>query len=129
MGDPTNTAANTVNDIIYETLSAGESAIEAVITIEQPWLANPIGRAILNFFLGIIGDAIYKQIAQLLTAMVIDIQVNGESSKAVASANSLMAVLEKGDQSAIDQASKDFDTAYEALIHWDGAATDVTTPP
>ena len=118
-----NKQADLVNEIIHQGLDGGKGALKAYIMIQAPIFANPFGSMFLSFILFFVEKYFYKYISLVATNMVIDIQVNGEKAKAYKACNSLMNVLNGGDQNAIDQANKDFNDSYSSLIHYDGNST------
>lgn len=123
MSDPTTTnqTASVVNGILSNLINgAGITAAESAAIAEFPWLGLPIIKQIFELVLNKVASIIYDQAAYAATKVVIDVQVGLEESATGPAFQNLQMAIASGDQAAIAKASKDLDTAYSNLIHFDG---------
>lgn len=126
MANPTtdNKLADFINGIINALIVGGEAAAEAyIISLDPTILAIPVVKVLIEGGLKYIGGFVYAYLARGATNLVIDIQTNGEQSKAVIAATALQMAIASGDQNVIKKAAQDASTAYGNLIHWDGSTT------
>jgi hypothetical protein len=110
------------NELVAAAISGGEKGLEAYLAVAAPILEGPIVGVLTNEVISLIGQAVYTNLANLATALVIDFQTNGEESKAYQAVTNLNAAKAAGDANAIAKASQDFDNALGGLIHSDGSA-------
>jgi hypothetical protein len=133
MSDPTtvNKTAALIDGILQKIIEgAGEDVIVALILADTANIVaipvvGVIWKAIVQVVVGKIGAYFYIQAANAMTKVIIDIQVGGEENAANQTFQNLQMAVASGDQHAIDQASKDLDAAYGALIHSDGSYSPV----
>lgn len=118
-----NPVATVVNSILKELIeNVGETAAEAAIIADVPWLGVPVVKQVFEYLLGFVGSYIYKQAAWGATKIIIDVQTKMEASAAYSAFQNLQMAIASGDPGAITKASQDLDKAYAALIHFDGSA-------
>lgn len=124
MSDPTttNTLASLVNSAISQAMSLGVDAVEAAIIVDFPILGYPGLKQLLEWVLGMIEGYFYHQAAASATKVIIDIQVGLETSAVNSAFKNAQAAIATGDTSGIEQASKDLDSSFANLIHYDGSA-------
>lgn len=121
---PVNTLADIVNGIISAINQGGLTAAEAYVTALNPAV---FGEPIIAYFvdkgLGWLESLIAEIEVRDATAIVVDIQTNGEQSAVVQAGAALAFANASGDQDAISKAKQGLVTAYGGLIHFDGVAT------
>ena len=125
MSDPTpvNSAADVVNGIIKAINSGGVTAAEAFVTALDPeLLGNPIVAYFLDKGIEWLADLIQQIEIRDATAIVIDIQTNGEQSAVIQAGAALAFANASGDKNAIEKAKQNLIGAYGSLIHFDGIA-------
>ena len=122
----TNSVANFVNDLIIKFIAGDEVVLQNYIAVQIPFLEAPVVRIFTNQVIGYICDSIRKNITQLATAIVVDIQVNGEQSALNLAFKNLQAAIQGGNQDAITKAQKAFMDAAANLAHSDGASTNAS---
>ncbi len=118
-----NELADFFDGVIQAGMGGGEKGVEAYIAVQAPVLEGPFLGIITNAVVEAVGSAVAKNMEKMSTALVIDFQVNGETSKAYQAIQALKDAKAKGNADAIKQASDDYDKAMAALVHWDGTAT------
>lgn len=125
MSDPTttNTLATVVNSALEAALTGGESAAEAALILDQPWLGLPIVKQLLEWLLDKIEAPIYANAAAVATKLIIDLQVNSETSAANTAFQNAQSAIATGDPGEISKAQTDLDNAFASLGHYDGSAT------
>lgn len=125
MGDPSavNTAAGVVNGIIDAINKGGVTAAEVFITGLNPAV---LGEPIIAFFIdkGVawLASIIEEVEIKDATAIVVDIQTNGEQSAVVQAGAALAFANASGDKDAIANARDQLIDAYADLVHFDGVA-------
>lgn len=124
MSDPTttNTLASIVNQAIKTAMNEGESAAESAIIADVPWLGLPGIKQLLELGLNFVEGYLYADAAATATKIVIDLQIDTEVTDTQTAFTIAQTAIQSGDQSAIDQASKNLDAAFSGLIHSDGSA-------
>lgn len=125
MSDPTGTnqAAQTGDTIVESAMKGAETAVEAALTADLPFLADPIIKQIFDFVMDELIGAEAKQLALLLTNLIVDVQVNNEESSFQKALAALKAAQATGDANAIQTALQNFLAAAKALGNADGSAT------
>lgn len=119
----TNQLASVVNQVLKSLIEgAGESAVETTLIAQYPWLGLPFVKQVFEFVLGKVSGLIYQNAAEAATKIIIDVQVNVETGAANAAFQNLQLAVASGDTIAIAKASNALDSAYAALIHFDGSA-------
>lgn len=115
-----NVTAEIIGGFIEALMTGGETAAEAYLTLQFPFLANPIAQEILDWIVSDLGSALQSYLINSATGIVINIQTSNEQDDVVAAATALQIAQVSGDQSAISKAMENAKTAYKDLIRWDG---------
>lgn len=118
-----NELADFFDQVIQAGMSGGEKGVEAYLAVQAPVLEGPILGVITNAIIEAVGAAVAKNMEKMASALVIDFETYGETSKAYQAIQGLKDAKAKGDENAIKKASADYDDAMAKLIHWDGIAT------
>lgn len=100
--------------VVGVALKAALAAIEA----QAPVLALPVIKPVFEFLATQLVSLVYAQLNQVVVFDIVDIRSAEEKAAYVASVNTLQLAIEKGDQSGIDQAKKDFSDSLARLIHF-----------
>lgn len=108
-----------IDGIIKAAIDGGDVAIEAFITAQLPFFANPILQYILDMGVSWIGGIVYDQLSTIAINLMIDFKTNGENSDVLKAAEVLQAAQASNNQGAIDAATKDLIAAYGNLVHVD----------
>ncbi len=116
-----NDALTITNGVIGAFFQGGEVAAEAYLTALDPsLLALPIVAWFLDEGVALLGKFLRVATEKFADSVVIDIQINGEKSKALNACTELALALGSGNTDAIAQASQDAKDAYKAVVHFDG---------
>lgn len=121
-----NAAADFANNVVGLLISEGEAAAKAYITVQAPFLEAPVIGFFTNELIDLLGSAIKKNIAEITTAVVIDIQTGIETSSVNQTFKNLQSAKAKGDADAISEAQAAFIKAAASLAHSDGSSTNVS---
>ena len=121
--ETTNLLATFVDDCIKAAISGGDIALEAYLTVQLPFLAQPQLQWIMDQIIGAIGTSIYKNVANVANKIVFDIQTNGENSVVVQASQAAQAAQSSGDPNAIATTTATLVNAIGNLVHSDGTAT------
>lgn len=126
MSDPTtdNKLADVVSRVLKELIEGeGKDAIEATLLQTYPFLGLPFIKQVFEMVLNEAVQQIYINAARVSTSIIIDVQVNQESSGVLNSFQNLQMAIASGDKNAIAMASADLSVSYGNLIHSDGWST------
>lgn len=130
---PTNSAANSVNTVISETVKVSEAVVTNAIVADISVLTGPmapVSAFLINTFVkpfisplvSYIGGKFSKALQTAGTFTVIDIQVGIETSNVSKELAAVIAAEKSGDANAIKIAIQNYANANSALIHSDGSA-------
>lgn len=125
MSDPSleNKMADFFNGLISSLVTGGELAAEAYIAgVDPALMAIPPIKWLVDEGIEYLGHLIGAFLATNATNIVIDVQTNGQNSKAVVAATTLKYAIASGNKDAIAKAIKEATQAYADLGHWDGVA-------
>lgn len=118
-----NKAATVADQFLHKLIfDVAARAAEAEIIAIAPIMGAPIIKQLDEEAIKFVCGKIYESLAKGVTFTIIDAQTNKEAADANVAKDALKAALQGSDQNAIDQASKDFDQAFEKLVHSDGLA-------
>lgn len=121
---PVNETANTVNGIIsFTVFDVAVRAFQTYAKAQVPFLNLPIVSSIFSYLMNIVGGWFYAYFSQFATFTIIDWQTGSERDAYTRAEGVLRQAHLSGDKNAIDQATKQFRTAFESLVHWDGSST------
>lgn len=113
-----------IDGIISALMKGGVTAAEAyIIALDPAVFAIPIVAWLMDEGIGYLAQVLEIAGEKFATAVVIDIQTNGEESAVVNAGTELAIANASGNQEAIQNAVKDATAAYASAIHWDGSAT------
>jgi hypothetical protein len=126
---PTSTdlTANFVNGLVGAFISGDVTVVEAYIGAQVPVLEAPVVSLFTNEIITLIANAIKKNVSEIATAIVIDIQTNGEESAVNETFKNYQAAKLTGNQDEITAAQQAFINAAASLAHSDGSATNVSS--
>jgi hypothetical protein len=120
----TNQWAAFFDGLVKAGIQGGEAALKAyILTTPAAWLEGPIVHFITDDVIAALGDSLYKNVGNMVTAIVIDIQTNLEKSAVVVAKSELTKAVLSGDSDAIQKAKANFAKAAVSLGHWDGSYT------
>lgn len=108
-----------VDKVIDALFTGGDIAAEAAITAEVPIFANPILQSMLDEVIGVISNAVERNLIESVNALVFDIQTNNENSAVVQAAQALKNAQTAGDQNAIAASTQTLISSLGALVHSD----------
>lgn len=125
MSDPqtTNQMATLLNGVVSAAVTGGDAAVEAYLTLQFPVLANPILGDLMDAFVSWAGSFLSTDLQNLVTALVIDVQTNGENSAVYQAAVQVVAAQKAGEKNAITTATQNLINSWSGLIHWDGSTS------
>lgn len=118
-----NTIAGAVNKAINAAMSVEESAVEALIIADIPFLGLPGFKQVLEMAVNWLGSYIYVDAAAVATSIVVDLQVSVEVTATQTAYAAAQAAIASGDQNAIQTASTNLDAAFASIIHFDGSSS------
>lgn len=118
---PENPISGFINGLIQAAIAGGEEAVKAYIGVQLPFLEAPIVGLFTNAIIDDIGSHLDSQIAQVVSLVVTEIQVNGEKSTVLHAAQNFKQAQTSGDANAQVQAQAALVEAYSKLVHFDGA--------
>lgn len=121
---PVNTTAQTVDGILQNDIEAiAVTALEKYAEAQLPFLLTPVVKEIFEYIVQDISDALFVQLAKVVTLEIINIQTGTEKNNYMNAEGALRAALLKGDPDGITLARQNYKTALGALIHADGSFT------
>lgn len=130
----TNATATVADTVISDALNAGEqvaeAAAETALDAAVPFFAVPVVKQITDEIIHLALTELTKELSITMqtagTFVIIDTQVNSESSGLSAALLAVIAADKSGDPNAIAQAIKAYQAAQSALANDDGSATPIT---
>lgn len=114
--------ATLLNGVVNAAVTGGDDAVEAYLTAQFPILANPILQDLMDALISWLGSFLSADLQNLVTALVIDVQTNGEKSAVYQAAQQVLAAQKAGDNDAISSSTQSLINAWGDLIHSDGSA-------
>lgn len=119
-----NNTAQTVDTILQNDVAKiAETAVEKAAETALPFLLTPVVKQAFELLVEEVSDALFVEIAKIVTFEIIDIQVGTEKNNYMTAEGALHAALLTGDQNAIALARQNYKTALGALIHADGSSS------
>lgn len=118
-----NPIAAFINGVVQAATVGGETAVEAFIAAEVPFLEAPVVSVFTNYFVDQVAQAVSTQIQNIVTSIVIDVQTGLETSAVYMAAQALQKAQDANDPAAIAAAIQGAVNAYAGLVNSDGVFT------